>query len=856
MKRRTRRGITIASWAAVLAAVLSTAGLRHLRRPSSTPSSGRAVATVRRAVAFDVSPPLASLRDAGTRLEPAQCGELAGRCGESPGDVGAQVREPAGHAAGERARVGPASAVVEQTTQGRRPAAALVAHFDGLGVGFEGPQGAATVRNPSDNSLAVGPNHIVQIVNSRLAVFTKKGKVFDTTGRVLYGAVATNTVFAGFGGQCELRNNGDAVVRYDQLAERWLYVMPIFSRPPNEPKGPYSMCYALSTGADPLGPYHRYEFKRPLFPDYPRPAVWPDGYYVPSSTSDDFIQKHACVVERGKMLQGLPAKEQCIVIDGVNFLNNADIDGQGLPPAGAPNIMMAAGGAQLMKNFEDDGIYAWKFHVDWENPANTGLSGPAKIPVAPYHYLCNGQLTSCVPQPDTSRRLDAQGDKIMQRLVYRNAGGHQSIVALHSVNSGVHGGGVRWYEFRLNGRGDPILHQQGTYAPDSFYRWMGSIGIDRQGNIGMGYSFGGTPNYPGQRFAARLADDRPGMLTLHETVLVEGEASQKNTIRWEDYTTTAMDPGDDCTFWYVGDYLRSGAASYSSRIGAFRVPGCLRGTVTGSSFFDRNHDGARQPDEPGLAGWQVDFAGGRSGSLTTDADGTFDTWLPADPAYADPVYTFAAKVSHQPAWTRTGTREGPAGRGALAWNGESYRVRLLDLDFVTGVNFGNVCVVKNRGGADYHFWSGLGGRTVLAAREPTWRALVDSVLHLANADGSRFIVPRTGADALELFQAWLREAAAARAPHGVSSQLAVTALNVAFGRQDGNATLSDPGAGDWPTISALTGRVSSHIASQPDAARADAWRVDAERYRVLLERLNANTALVTPSSPSSCPRPF
>jgi hypothetical protein len=462
---------------------------------------------------------------------------------------------------------------IEQKTQGRRPPLALLENFDGLGVGFTGPQGTANLRNPSDNSLAVGPNHIVQIVNSRMAVFTRKGTLFETTGKVLYGPVVTNTIFKGFGGQCENRSSGDAVVRYDQLAGRWLYVLPIFQRPPGQPQGPYSMCYAVTAGPDPLGPYYRYEFERPLFPDYPRPAIWPDGYYVPTSTGDDVIQKHACVADRARMLQGLSATEQCVIIDGVNFLNNADIDGYALPPAGAPNIMMAAGGAQLRNNFEDDGIYVYKLHVDWENPKNTGVTGPVKLGVAPYHYLCNGQLTNCVPQPDTTRRLDAQGDKIMQRLVYRNLGGHESVVALHSINTVAGGGGVRWYEFRLNAKRDPYLYQQGTYAPDAFYRWMGSIGIDRKGNIALGYSFGGAPNFPGQRFAARLAEDPPGVLTFHETVLAQGEASQTNTIRWEDYSTTAMDP-DDCTFWYTGDYIKAGAASYSTRIGSFRLPGC------------------------------------------------------------------------------------------------------------------------------------------------------------------------------------------------------------------------------------------------------------------------------------------
>jgi hypothetical protein len=337
--------------------------------------------------------------------------------------------------------------------------------------------------------------------------------------------------------------------------------------------GPYSMCYAISASSDPMGSYYRYEFLRPLFPDYPRPAIWPDGYYVPTSTGDDVIQKHACVVERDKMLKGQPAREQCVIIDGVNFLNNADIDGRNLPPKGAPNIMLAAGGTQLKNVFEDDGIYTWKFYVDWENTANTKTVGPEKIAVAPYRYLCDGQLTNCVPQPGTDRRLDAQGDKIMARLVYRKIGNRESIVAVHSVNTSAGAGGVRWYEFRVNKDRSVKLYQQGTYAPDGFYRWMASPAIDRKGNIGIGYSFGGAPNFAGQRFAGRLANDPLGLLTLRENVLVAGEASQ-NVMRWEEYTQTAVDPSDDCTIWYVGDYLKKGETNYSSKIGAFRFPGC------------------------------------------------------------------------------------------------------------------------------------------------------------------------------------------------------------------------------------------------------------------------------------------
>lgn len=606
-------------------------GLTASRQSQNEISIGAVVVT--RAKTFDISPPLASLRAPRLAMESADCAGES--CGTSPGDPDAEQKPedlpPLPIVNGEGARV-------EQTSQGRRPPAPLLESFDGLGAGFGGPDRTTNFRNPSDNSLAAGPNHIVQIVNSRLAVYTKKGARYEKSGTVLYGDVPTNTIFSGFGGVCESRNNGDAVVRFDQIAGRWLIVMPIFSRiapgqyqenrdagssgsaaPPGQravsgqaampgppaappanppqapppaargrsqgpgqavnppPQGTFAMCYAVSVSDDPLGAYYRYAFERTLFPDYPRPAIWPDGYYLATSTGDDVIQKHVCIADRTRMLVGQAATEQCIVIDGVNFLNNADIDGQRLPPAGAPNIMMATGGTQLKKVLDDDGIYAWNVHVDWEKPSNTTVKGPTKIAVAPYHYLCGGQLTNCVPQPETDRRLDVQGDKIMQRLVYRKVDNHESIVAAHSIATKAGAGGVRWYEFRLDKKREPQLYQQGTYAPDGFYRWMPSIAIDKKGNIGVGYSFGGTPNFAGQRFAARLASDPKGTLSLHETVFIDGEASQTTTLRWEDYTTTAIDPSDDCTFWYVGDYLKKGGTSYSTRIGSFRLPKCEGG---------------------------------------------------------------------------------------------------------------------------------------------------------------------------------------------------------------------------------------------------------------------------------------
>jgi hypothetical protein len=393
----------------------------------------------------------------------------------------------------------PEAVQVEQTEMGTGPAPELLVTFDGLGA----------------------------------------GRQFDKTGRVLFGPVETRMVFQGFGGVCEKNNNGDAVARYDQLADRWLIVMPIFRK---SKEGTYSMCYAVSKTPNPFGPYYRYEFMRELFPDYPRPAVWPDGYYISTSTGDNVIQKHAAVADRHRMLKGEEATEQMFILDGVNFLINSDLEGRRLPPGGAPNIMMAAGGSQLNGILKDDAIYAWKFSTDWEDPQKSRLDGPVRIPVAPYEYLGGGQLTEAVPQPGSTQRLDAQGDKLMARMVYRQIGKRESLVVVHSVATLAGGGGVRWYEFRLNRKGDPELFQQGTYAPDGNYHWMGSP-----------------------------ATDAAGILTLQETVLVDGEASQERNRRWEDYTQTAIDPVDDMTIWYMGDYLKKDNKTYTTRIGAFRI---------------------------------------------------------------------------------------------------------------------------------------------------------------------------------------------------------------------------------------------------------------------------------------------
>jgi hypothetical protein len=214
----------------------------------------------------------------------------------------------------------------------------------------------------------------------------------------------------------------------------------------------------------------------------------------------------------------------------------------------------------------------WKFHVDWANPANTALTGPTSLAVAAFTAACNGG--TCIPQPGTRQQLDSLGDRLMYRLAYRNRGGTESLVVNHSITAGS-SVGVRWYELRVAG-GSVSVAQQGTYAPDAAFRWMGSIAMDKVGNIALGYSKSSSTIFPSIAITGRVPGDPPGTLQA-ETVVKAGAGSQgRRLARWGDYSAMSVDPVDDCTFWYTTEYLKaSGTFNWSTWITSFKMPGCV-----------------------------------------------------------------------------------------------------------------------------------------------------------------------------------------------------------------------------------------------------------------------------------------
>ena len=433
-------------------------------------------------------------------------------------------------------------------------AAAAGLDFDGLGVGGGYTPNAA----PPDTNGTAGATQYVQWVNEAFAVYDK------STGNRLYGPANGNTLWTGFGGPCEADNDGDPIAQYDKAAGRWVMTQFAVTAPP------YTQCVAVSTTGDATGTWFRYSFSYgSQFNDYPKLGVWPDAYYVTYNIfTSKFQGAKLCAFDRASMLNGQPAMQQCFQLSNAfGGVLPSDLDSAAAPPAGSPNYML---------NFGTNSLNLWSFHVDWANPANTSLTGPTNLPVAAFSAACGGG--SCIPQPGTRQALDSLGDRLMYRLAYRNFGDHESLVVNHSVkasgNKNNQVDGVRWYELRSPGA-TPTVFQQGTFSPDSNSRWMGSIAMDKVGNMALGYSVSSSTVFPTVSYTGRLVTDPLGTMGA-EVVLQNGTGSQLKTLnRWGDYSAMVIDPVDQCTFWYTTEYLKqNGTFNWSTRIGSFKFLNC------------------------------------------------------------------------------------------------------------------------------------------------------------------------------------------------------------------------------------------------------------------------------------------
>ena len=457
---------------------------------------------------------------------------------------------------------------------------------------------------PGDPNIAVGPNHVVQVVNSDIAVFDKSGNVFAGYPKRL------GSLWTSMGGPCA-NNSGDPIAQYDRFADRFIITQL------GSLSSPYSQCIAVSTTNDPTGSYNLYFYNFGTnLNDYDKFGVWPtasSGAYLATynlfASGSSFVGADLCAYDRNAMLAGAATPAQvCFTISGDGGYLPADVDGPNAPLDGTPGLFL---------NFETlSSLRMYKLSPNFVTPGNSTLSGPTDISVAAFSEACGGG--TCIPQPGTGQMLDSLGDRLMYRLAYRRFGSdHEAIVVNHSVVAGS-SVGVRWYELRDTPPSTSAafkLFQQGTFAPDSSYRWMGSIAMDQAGDIGLGYSTSnGTSVFPSVNYTGRTPADPAGTMESEGTIQA-GAGSQTSYSRWGDYSAIRIDPTDDCTFWYVNEFypVTSGYV-WNTAIGSFKFSNC-----TGTPDFSMSSAATPLTFTAGVGGSTT------SGSVTVQSLNTFSS---------------------------------------------------------------------------------------------------------------------------------------------------------------------------------------------------------------------------------------
>ncbi len=421
-------------------------------------------------------------------------------------------------------------------------------------------EGQSTSASPPDCNGTVGPNHYMQMVNSTFAVY-------DKSGTKLAGPSKLSLLFNGVpGADCD---DGDPIILYDEQADRWV-------------AGEFSLCGAndrmlisVSTTGDPTGTWNAYSFDVADVPDYPKLSVWQDGYYMGDNNDTG---KDIYVFERSKMIAGAPDPQfvgfnnawRPGSTDGFMCVPPVDNDGP-FAPAGSPGLFIAMSDDAF--NGATDQLWIYELYANWSLPSDSYFSRIQQIDVEPFDSNF-GTTWRNIRQLGTTQKLDAVPQVIMNVPQYRNFGTYQTIVCCHAVDvDKTDHAGIRWYELRKTPPSTTwIVRQQGTYAPDSHSRWMGSIMLNSKNELGLGYSISSTKLNPGIRYCGQTEAEynkASGILDFQEAIIHSGTLSQTGTERWGDYSQMSVDPADDGTFWFTSQYV--GAGVRKTKIASFQV---------------------------------------------------------------------------------------------------------------------------------------------------------------------------------------------------------------------------------------------------------------------------------------------
>lgn len=614
-------------------------GAESQKQKNAVSASGREVPIVRRPAAFAVSQEIKQLTKSAPR-------ELTSGNSKKPSlfrEIGSPSAE---RGAATTIRQGQDGAIANRSNVAMPP---ISLSFDGLS-NFDNISEYGAVIIPPDTIGDVGPGHYVQAVNALV-------RIFDKNGAAITRPFKMSDVFAPLGTPCAIRDDGDPIVLYDSLADRWILSQYCTNAPP------FRQMMAVSKTGDPTGAYFLYEFVMPnvRLNDFPKIGVWPDGYYMSTEefSGSDFAGLGVFAFDRTKMLAGDSTASYIYFNRPSNSparrgnLLPADMDGLTPPAAGMPSIFVGFSATEY--GDAADAVRLFDFHADFASPFDSSFVERPESPLAAAAFdPTSPDGRADIAQPSPGEMLDSNSDRLSYRVAYRNFGGSDSLVFNQTVRvspSNPYRAGIRLYELKRSTGGVFSISEQATIGDPTSSRWIGSAAQDRQGNLAVGYNFVNDGKRPSINYTGRLAAEPAGSVRS-EASLVNGTGVQKAFgFRWGDYSGMSVDPVDDCTFWMTGEYYTHESEEFSdftwlTRIGRFkfdecvpqplsRIKGSVTNAVTGqpiegalvaaSLYSRRSSNGGKYDDfaiPPGTYSLNVSAAGYRAQTVNvTISDG-------------------------------------------------------------------------------------------------------------------------------------------------------------------------------------------------------------------------------------------
>lgn len=397
---------------------------------------------------------------------------------------------------------------------------------------------------PPDPHIAVGPTHVVQVVNSHIAFFRK-----DNGTRTFFQPLSAGGFWSGVAGVGNFIF--DPRVVFDPETQRF-FVISLDVDFDNETS---AVEIGISDDADPSGNWTRYKFSNDFadaWGDYPSLAVNDDLVAI---TYNHFgwqggAQGTIQVFNKDSLINGNPTS--------------------GLIGTGQFTLQMA-------KNFSVGGPLVG-FGLRSTNGARLiAVTGPANAPVLVQRDVA---IPAFSPQNAGATMLNAAIDTIGDRMMDTSFI-DGSLVYAFTANEGPAAGRshVRWGEVNLGtwpASGLPSLTQAGRFVAegedDSIL--MPAIAKNSEGSISVVATRTGPTLAPEFVIASRNDLDPAGELGPVTVLGTSGNFSSVNfggTSRWGDYAGIGIDPLDNTTFWGCHEIFQNGNGSWGTEIATWTV---------------------------------------------------------------------------------------------------------------------------------------------------------------------------------------------------------------------------------------------------------------------------------------------